>query len=312
MTAMAHQDSDPVLEVSELRCRYGSFVAVDGVDLTVRRGEIFALLGTNGAGKTTVLEAVEGYRARAGGRITVLGGDPWLDRGRLRPRLGIMLQDTGFVGELTVLETLRLWRRLSSRGDYPAVQLDRVDLVHRKDVPVGKLSGGERRRLDFALATWGSPELLVLDEPTTGLDPESRQRIWSIVRELRAAGATVLLTTHYLDEAEELADRLAVMHAGRIAVAGSLTEVLADHPAMITADVPATLAEELPAFTGVPRLDAASAAHRPLRIETTDLQTDLTRLLGWADTRGLRLPGLRAAPASLARVFHAITERAEQ
>ncbi|MQA12953.1 MAG: ATP-binding cassette domain-containing protein [Pseudonocardiaceae bacterium] len=186
-----------VIQAQGLRCRYGDFEAVRGIDLRVGAGELFALLGTNGAGKTTTMEALEGLRAPSAGTVRVLGHDPGAERRAVRSRVGIMLQDSGFVAELSVVETLDLWRRLRGRGGDVAMALDRVELGHRRDVAVGQLSGGERRRLDLALAVLSRPDVLFLDEPTTGLDPESRHHTWDVVRELLADGASVLLTTHY-------------------------------------------------------------------------------------------------------------------
>src|SRR3954468_3410768 len=198
------------IEVRGLRVRYGDFEAVRGIDLEVRRGEVFALLGTNGAGKTTTLEVLEGFGSRTAGTVSVLGLDPATDRTRLRPRMGVQLQEGGFVDDLTVLETLQLWQRVVDRPDHPQRLLERFELTGRRDVAVSKLSGGEKRRLDLAMAGWGSPELVVLDEPTTGLDPEARSRAWDAIQELQDAGRTVVLTTHYLEEAEALADRIAI------------------------------------------------------------------------------------------------------
>ncbi|MEV0676301.1 ABC transporter ATP-binding protein [Actinosynnema sp. NPDC050436] len=288
---------NPVIDVAGLRCRYGDFEAVRGVDLQVAAGELFALLGTNGAGKTTLLETVEGLRAPSAGRVRVLGVDPGRDRAAIRARTGIMLQDSGFPADLTVGEVVRLWRR-GYRGD----ALERLDLAHRRDVRTKQLSGGERRRLDLVLAVLGEPELLFLDEPTTGLDPESRQRTWEVVRELLAGGTTVLLTTHYLEEAESLAHRLAILHAGRVAVSGALVDVLAAQPARISFDLPAGLdVGALPMMAG----DVVHVPSGRVDVRTRRLQDDLDALLGWARRDGLELARLRAHHASLEDVFHA-------
>jgi ABC-2 type transport system ATP-binding protein len=285
------------IEVSGLRYSYSGHTAVDGIDFTVGAGEVFALLGTNGAGKTTTLEIVEGFRAPDSGVVRVLGRDPGTDRAALAPDIGVMLQESGFIGELTVAETLSLWQGLSSRRDDPAGLLARLELAHRAHVAVERLSGGERRRLDVALAIWGRPTLVVLDEPTTGLDPESRQRVWALVSDLAAGGATVLLTTHYLEEAEALADRVAIMHDGRLRIAGTLDEVLASRPARITAALPPDC-PLLPPFAG--RFTVANGA---LEVTTDALQDDLAVLLGWAARHDLRLGNLSATPASLQEVF---------
>ncbi|MEB3366148.1 ABC transporter ATP-binding protein [Saccharopolyspora mangrovi] len=290
-----------VIEVDGLRCRYGDFEAVQGVGFEVRRGELFALLGTNGAGKTTVLETVEGHREPAAGRVRVFGTDPLRDR-RVRRRTGIMLQDSGFAGDLTVLETAELARRMRTGPSDVDGILAALGLDPRRDVRVRQLSGGEKRRLDLALALLGEPELLFLDEPTVGMDPESRRTTWELVRGLLAGGTTVLLTTHYLEEAERLAHRLAIMHEGRIAVEGRLVDVLADHHARITFTAPEA---ELPPLIG-------TATRRGLRVEirTPRLQQDLHTLLTWADGR-VDLSGLRVQPASLEEIFQSVREEAQ-
>ncbi|MDQ3787231.1 MAG: ABC transporter ATP-binding protein [Actinomycetota bacterium] len=288
------------IEVNGLCHAYGDVVAVDGIDFHVAEGEVFALLGTNGAGKTTTLEIIEGFLRPAAGTVRVLGHDPYTQRTAIAPSIGVLPQESGLIGELTVAESVSLWQRLSSRTDSPAGLMDRLALTHRADVPVDRLSGGERRRLDVALAVWGGPRLLVLDEPTTGLDPESRQRVWALVEDLAATGTTVLLTTHYLEEAEALADRVAIMHAGRIRVAGTMSEVLASQPARITATLPPAF-PRLPEFSGT-----ATVAGAELSVETEALQQDLLTLLLWADRNAVRLDGLNATQASLQEVFLAL------
>jgi ABC-2 type transport system ATP-binding protein len=291
--------------VRGLRVRYGDFEAVRGIDLDVRRGEVFALLGTNGAGKTTTLEVLEGFCTRSAGTVSVLGLDPATERAALRPRMGVQLQEGGFVEELTVRETLALWQRLVDRPDRPERLLDRFELADRADVAVGKLSGGEKRRLDLALAVWGSPELVILDEPTTGLDPESRRRTWDAIQELQDAGRTIVLTTHYLEEAEALADRVAIMHEGRVAVAGTLAEIVAAQPARFSVTLPRAVTD-LPKLQGTSHRDGAQ-----VQVRTDDLQGDLTIFLTWAAAQGVRLPDLRAAPASLADIYHAVRTETE-
>jgi ABC-2 type transport system ATP-binding protein len=285
------------IEVRGLRHVYGDVVAVDGIDFTVGVGEVFALLGTNGAGKTTTLEIVEGFRSPNAGTVRVLGHDPHAERAALAPSVGVLLQESGLIGELTVTETLLLWQHLCSRPDSPAELLDRLALAHRADVAVDRLSGGERRRLDVALAVWGRPRLLVLDEPTTGLDPESRQRVWGLVEELASSGSTVLFTTHYLAEAEALADRVAIMHDGQLRVEGALADVLSSRPARVTAMLPAGF-PALPALSG-----HAVVSGQELTVETTSLQDDLLTLLTWASAHDVRLDGLNATQASLEAVF---------
>ncbi|MFP4312295.1 MAG: ABC transporter ATP-binding protein [Nitriliruptoraceae bacterium] len=292
------------LAVRGLHCRYGDFEAVGGIDLTVRRGETFALLGTNGAGKTTTLETLEGQRAPDDGDVEVLGLDPRADRRALAARIGVMFQASGLPGDLTPHELLDVWTRLTpdARSHLDVRDaLTRVQIDHRAEVRIRQLSGGERRRLDLALALVNRPELIFLDEPTTGMDPQARERTWQILRDLRDDGVTIMLTTHYLEEAEALADRLAIMHAGRLAAAGTLAEVVASQPATIRAALPAT-APELPPPVG----DAEVGAGGEVTIATRHLQRDLTDLLLWAREHDLYLEGLQASEASLAQVFHAI------
>ncbi|MFD7657678.1 ABC transporter ATP-binding protein [Actinosynnema sp. NPDC059797] len=296
---------NPVIDVKGLRCRYGDFEAVRGVDFEVAEGELFALLGTNGAGKTTTMETLEGLRPADAGAVRVLGADPWRERAALRPRTGIMLQESGFPADLSAGEVVTLWTATSGRRATEDV-LERLDLAHRRDVRVKQLSGGERRRLDLALAVLGRPELLFLDEPTTGLDPESRQRTWEVVRGLLRDGTTIVLTTHYLEEAESLAHRLAIMHEGVVAVSGTLEDVLAEQPARISFDLPGRLGvDALPMLAG-------DVVHEPsgrVEVRTRELQEDLAVLLAWAGAADVRLGRVRAHHASLEDVFHAARSR---
>ncbi|WP_376772024.1 ABC transporter ATP-binding protein [Thermocatellispora tengchongensis] len=231
---------DPAVEVTALRQRYGEFEAVRGISFTVRPGELFALLGTNGAGKTTTMEVLEGFRPAGGGSVRVLGLDPYAQRRRLRPRIGIMLQEGGFLGDLTVAETVAAWQGMAADvGHEPlpgAIEL--VGLADKAKTRVRQLSGGQKRRLDLALAVVSRPEVLFLDEPTTGMDPEARRDTWTVIGSLKAAGTTILLTTHYLEEAERLADHLAIMHRGEIHSAGTVDEVVADAGDRITFRLP--------------------------------------------------------------------------
>lgn len=192
---------DTVIETADLRRHYRGFEAVRGIDLTVARGELFALLGTNGAGKTSTLEVLEGQATPTAGTVRVLGRDPYRERAAVRPRIGVMLQEGGFPTELTVTETARMWAGCTSGARPVAEALELTRLSKRGAVRVKQLSGGERRRLDLALALLGRPEVLFLDEPTTGLDAQSRRETWELIRELKQQGTTVLLTTHYLEEA---------------------------------------------------------------------------------------------------------------
>ncbi|PZT69142.1 ABC transporter ATP-binding protein [Streptomyces sp. SW4] len=306
MEANGHEH---VIEVTDLRRVYGGgFEAVRGITFSVRRGEIFALLGTNGAGKTSTVELLEGLAAPASGRVRVLGHDPYTDRAAVRPRTGVMLQEGGFPSELTVAETARMWAGCVSGARPPAEVLALVGLEARSAVRVKQLSGGQRRRLDLALALLGDPEVLFLDEPTTGLDAEGRRDTWELVRELRAAGTTVLLTTHYLEEAEQLADRLAIMHDGRIAATGTPAEVTAAQPSRITFDLPdGYFVGDLP-----PLADLGVTGHetegRTVRLRTHELQRAATGLLVWAERAGVELRRLDIRSASLEEAFLGIAK----
>jgi ABC-2 type transport system ATP-binding protein len=212
---------DAAIVVRELRKRYGDIEAVAGVDLDVSRGEVFALLGPNGAGKTTTVEILEGYRERTGGEVSVLGQDPAHPSARWRTRIGIVLQSTSDNADLTVEEVVRHFHTYYPAPRDPLVVIESVGLSEKRSARVRELSGGQRRRLDVALGILGDPELLFLDEPTTGFDPEARRQFWELIEALKAEGTTILLTTHYLEEAERLADRVGVILAGRILEIGT-------------------------------------------------------------------------------------------
>src|SRR3974390_77920 len=222
MGAMAEpgRQDGTAIEVRGLTKSYGGVPAVRGIDLTVARGQIFALLGPNGAGKTTTVEILEGYRSRDGGTVQVLGYDPGRQRQRLKSRIGIVLQSTGVDRYLTVAETVTMYA-----GFYPKPRpvdevIGLVGLEEKRDARVMKLSGGQQRRLAVAIALAGSPDLLFLDEPTTGFDPSARHEAWEVIKNLAELGKTVLLTTHYMDEAQYLADQVAVISSGRIVAEG--------------------------------------------------------------------------------------------
>ena len=216
VSGRAPLDSDAAISIRGLVKRYGDRNAVDGVDLDIRRGEIFALLGPNGAGKTTTVEVLEGYRQRDGGEVRVLGVDPARGGRRWKADLGIVLQSGAGDSQLTCLELLRAQAAYYPDPRDPGEVLELVGLTEKAGSRGRTLSGGQRRRLDVALGIVGRPRLLFLDEPTTGFDPEARRQFWSLIRSLRDLGTTMLLTTHYLDEAEELADRVGVIARGRL------------------------------------------------------------------------------------------------
>jgi len=217
--------SDLAISAQELRKSYQDNTAVDGVDLSVARGEIFALLGPNGAGKTTTVEILEGFRKRDSGEVSVLGIDPAHASTAWRNRIGVVLQGTGEFDELKVGEVVRHFARFYPHPADPAEVIERVGLAEKADARTHTLSGGQKRRLDVALGIVSQPELLFLDEPTTGFDPAARREFWELIRDLRTSGTTILLTTHYLEEAEELADRVGVIADGRMLAVSTPAEL---------------------------------------------------------------------------------------
>ncbi|MFV0533932.1 MAG: ABC transporter ATP-binding protein [Cumulibacter sp.] len=300
MNVTAH----PAIEVIDLRRRYGNatagFDAVKGVSFEVAPGELFALLGTNGAGKTSALEVAEGLAKPTSGTVRVLGRDPYADRRIVRPRMGIMLQHGGLPDDLTVAETARMWAGTLPDPRPTPETLDLVQLTHRAEVHLKSLSGGERRRLDLALALMGRPEVLFLDEPTTGLDPQSRVTTWALIAELVRDGCAAVLTTHYLDEAEELADRLAIMNGGVVVAEGTTQDIARTQSATITFRYQDGM-PQLPELSVPPTFDRDWLTYR-----TRQLQRDLSTLLRWADQHNLTLEGLQGRAASLEEAFLAI------
>lgn len=279
-----------------------------GVDLSAQPGELLAVLGTNGAGKTTTLEILQGIR-QGQGTVRVLGLDPYGHRRHLAGRIGVMFQESALPDELTPLELLDTWRHLT--GDptrRPAsASLGTVGLDHRADLRIGRLSGGERRRLELAVALSTDPELLFLDEPTAGLDPESRAASWRLIQDLLRRGTTIVLTTHYLEEAEALADRIAILHQGRVEVSGTLDEVVATRRSRIRCNIPSAPALPGDAFDGDVTVTPNSDG-KHLEIHTHHLTGDLKTLLIWSEQHAAPLRRLQASEASLEEVFHAIVE----
>jgi len=279
------------IEVQGLHKSYGEHEAVRGIDFEVRRGEVFGLLGPNGAGKTTTVEILEGYRTRTAGTVSVLGHDPAARDPDLRARVGIVLQSSGTYRYLTVRESVAHWA-----GFYPAPRdveevIDIVGLADSAEQQTRRLSGGQQRRLDLALALVGDPELVFLDEPTTGFDPAARRNAWDTVRSLRELGKTVLLTTHYLDEAQALADRVAIIKDGRILVEGP----------------PSALGAGAGRYVVAYRVGAERVTQ-----ETDDPTALLHELTGAALARGERLEELSVSRPSLEEVYLELTAEAQE
>jgi ABC-2 type transport system ATP-binding protein len=298
---------DPVIDVSDLHMRYGSFEAVRGIDLQVRRGEVFAFLGPNGAGKTTTVEILEGYRRRTAGRVTVLGVDPQRAGASWRARIGVVLQECEPERDLTVTECLKLYA-----GYYPSPRavddvLRLVGLADKAGSVASRLSGGQRRRLDVALALIGDPELLFLDEPTTGFDPSARRAAWDMISGLRSLGVTVFLTTHYMDEAEHVADRVAVIAEGRIVAEGTPGTLAGREQA--AAEIrfslpPGTTGEDLPSVVRdavIERSGVRIALQAPVPLKV------LGPLVRWAEESGVDLADLEVRRPSLEDVYLALT-----
>jgi len=285
---------------------YGSVRAVRGIDLDIRPGEIFALLGPNGAGKTTTVEILEGYRRRDGGEVSVLGYDPGRDRAKIKPRVGIVLQQTGVDRYLTVSETVQMYASYYPRPRPPDEVIDLVGLGAKRDSRVTTLSGGQIRRLDMAIALAGDPDLLFLDEPTTGFDPSARREAWEVVKNLASLGKTVLLTTHYMDEAQYLADRVAVIAAGRIVAEGPpATLGDRDHAA-------ARIRYRLPDGAIAPSgLTDAPDGNGFVQVASKDVVADLHRLTGWALANSVPLDGLEVTRPTLEDVYLSLTDETD-
>ena len=294
----------PAIEVRGLRKRYGSLEAVAGIDLTVHEGEVFAMLGPNGAGKTTTVEILEGHRERDGGDVSVLGRDPARGGRALKQRIGIVLQSTGINPYLTVAETIEMFR-----GFYPHPRpldevIEVVGLTEKRDERVRRLSGGQQRRLDVGIGLAGDPDLLFLDEPTTGFDPAARRGAWEMVKNLAALGKTIFLTTHYMDEAQALAHRVAIVARGRIIAEGPPSTLTAstEQVSLIRFRLPAK-APALPAR--LKKLAQTSAAG--VEISTDDPVTLLNELTDWAIAKKVGLEGLEVHRPSLEDVYLELT-----
>ena len=288
------------ISVRDLHKSYGDVEAVRGIDLEVRTGEVFALLGPNGAGKTTTVEILEGHRKKTSGEVSVLGHDPGKNEREFKEKIGIVLQETGVERFLTVAEAIELFR-----GYYPHPRpvdevIEVVGLQKKRDTRVLKLSGGQRRRLDVAIGLAGDPELLFLDEPTTGFDPSARRAAWKMIENLKALGKTIFLTTHYMDEAQRLADEVAIIVGGKIVARGSPSALTAqgEFPTRIT---------YIRSGDAVPDLPRVKVDGDHVEFETKDAVSDLHRLTAWAKDNNEPLTGLQVGTPTLEDIYLELT-----
>ncbi len=299
------------LQVRNLRKAYKDVVAVDGLDLEVFAGECFGLLGPNGAGKTTTIEVCEGLNTPDAGEVTVLGRRWGQDDRELRERLGISLQETQFSEKLTVEETVLLFRSFYRRGESPDAVIAMVQLGEKARSRVGALSGGQKQRLALACALVGDPELLFLDEPTTGLDPQSRRQLWGLIEVFKLAGRSILLTTHYMEEAERLCDRVAIVDHGKVIALGTPRELIAALRAehvLEFALASDTTVDEVP-LRQIEGVCAASRQDGTYRLQVEELHRAMPALLGELRRQGAQLSELRTHSATLEDVFVSLTGR---
>jgi ABC-2 type transport system ATP-binding protein len=309
---MAAPLTTPALRVTNLRKTYKDVVAVDGIELHVHAGECFGLLGPNGAGKTTTIEICEGLTEPDSGDVEVLGLRWASDAQALRQRLGIQLQETQLADKLTVTETLRLFRSFFHRGPAPEDVIALVQLEEKRATRVSDLSGGQKQRLALACALVGDPDLLFLDEPTTGLDPQARRQLWDLIEQFKKAGRTILLTTHYMDEAERLCDELAIMDHGKVIARGTpgalIASIGAEHLVELSTGDAAHVVD-LPALRQVVGVREAQAENGTIRIQATELHRAVPAVLEELRRQGIPLTELGTHSATLEDVFVSLTGR---
>lgn len=302
----------PSLAIAGLRKAFGDVIAVAGIDLEVMPGECFGLLGPNGAGKTTTIEICEGLTEPDAGAVTLLGRNWRHNASDLRQRIGIQLQETQFPDKLTVLETLRLFRSFFRHGVSVDEVIRTAQLEEKRNARVGTLSGGQKQRLAMACALVGDPELLFLDEPTTGLDPQARRHLWDLVDDLKRAGRTIILTTHYMDEAERLCDRVAIMDHGRVIALGTPQQLIAkvggDHIVEFAVS-PAEAVLEVAELIAIPGVQSHRVDAGMHQLCVSDLHTTVPRIFSALDSQGLHLAEFRTHSATLEDVFVSLTGR---
>ncbi len=300
---------ETAIEVRDLKKRYGETVAVDGISFEVGRGEVLGLLGPNGAGKTTTVECLLGLRTADSGTVRVLGIDPGAGAGDVRSRVGAQLQTTGLMSRLTVREQLSLFARLFPRSSSVDELLNRLDLREKARTMTRALSGGQRQRLAVALALVNDPDVVFLDEPTTGLDPQARRGLWDVVRDLRRAGKAVLLTTHCMEEAEQLCDRVAIVDHGRVIALGSPAGLIYEHfheTAIDLVPINGTNREEL---QELPAVERAVSENGHVTLYSRDVPATMSGMFGMADGGSLAFKDVSIRQATLEDLFLKITGR---
>ncbi len=310
MTTTTAISTDVVVRVRGLTKRYGDLLAVAGIDFDVARGEVFGLLGPNGAGKTTTVETLEGLRTPDGGEVTVLGHDVAREADALKPRIGISLQTAALYPKLTVVEVIDLFRAFYAQSRPTAELIEMLELGERKNAQTKDLSGGQRQRLAVALALVNDPELVFLDEPTTGLDPAARRSLWEIILGLKRAGRSVLLTTHYMEEAEVLCDRVAIMDHGRILEMGTVDELVSKRfkERAVRFDRIDTIADET--LTALPDVTSIKHDGDAVMLYTRDVASTVGALLALTESHGIEPHDLGIRRATLEDVFLDLTGRA--
>jgi ABC-2 type transport system ATP-binding protein len=301
-------DASPAIEVVDLRKRYGAVQAVDGISFTVRRGEVFGMLGPNGAGKTTTVEIIEGLRPADGGRVLVLGHDVARQPRAVKERIGVQLQTPALLPRLTVAELVALFASFYRTARSPDEVIALVGLEESRDRLAGTLSGGQTQRLSIALALVNRPDIVFLDEPTTGLDPQARVSLWDLIERVRAEGTTVVLTTHYMEEAERLCDRVAIVDRGRIVALDAPRALIAEHfqETAITFRLAGVTSAELAGLNGVRQVHTENGE---ITLYTTDVPATMAALLALVRAHNAPLEGLYVRGATLEDVFLKLTGR---
>ncbi len=302
---------DEVISVESLNKRFGALVAVDDISFSVRRGEVFGILGPNGAGKTTTLECIEGLQEPSSGRISVLGTEIARDPNTVKERIGVQLQASAYFDYLTLTEILELFGRFYSRRVPPAELLSTVGLEDKANTTVGKLSGGQQQRFTIAATLVNDPEVVFLDEPTAGLDPQARRNLWDFVQSINSQGRTIVLTTHYMEEAEFLCDRVAIMDQGRIVTLDTPTNLVRSLP--VPYEVRASTLNEF-SSNGLADLDCVTEVlddqNQGFRLRSSDAASTMPALMDWVAKNDIKLTHLEVTPANLEDVFLSLTGRA--